>query len=193
MPFKPVSHLTQSGQFVARAAGHVQYRLQFGNLLCCQAAFRQFLIHLLQANLVQFVDSHGDVHNLVRSTHHLGDTAEYLAVIQFQAHVHTQASIHLFHDLNQFQLAHEAVCTYHIHVALIELAVTAFLRTVCAPYRLNLITFEGETDVVSILRHKPRKRHRQVIAQTFLRNLTRQRTYRAVLQLLCVQCTAPVA
>ena len=87
-----------------------------------------------------------------------------------QTHVDAETAIDFFHDLNQFQLADEAVRTDDIDVALIELAVASFLRTVCTPYRLNLEAFERKTEFLAVLNHITRKRNGQVVTQTFLRN-----------------------
>ena len=86
-----------------------------------------------------------------------------------QAHVDTQTAIYFFHNLNQLQLAEQAVRTDDIHVTLVELAIAAFLRTVSTPYRLNLVALEGETELLAVLHDIARKGNGQVITQTFLR------------------------
>ena len=53
-------------------------------------------------------------------------------------------------------------------VALVELTVTSFLRTVGTPYGLYLITFERECYIVAVLHHITGKRNGQVVTQSFL-------------------------
>ena len=93
-----------------------------------------------------------------------------------QTYINTQPAIDFFDDLNQLQFADQAVTADHIHVALVELAIAAFLRTVGTPYRLDLETLERETDFFAVLHYVPCERNGQVISQTFLR---RQRRFLA--------------
>ena len=86
-----------------------------------------------------------------------------------QTYVYTQAAIYFLHNLDQFDLGKQTVCSHHIHVALVELAVAAFLRTIGTPHRLNLIALEGELYRIPVLHHVARKRNGQVVTQTFLR------------------------
>ena len=86
-----------------------------------------------------------------------------------QTDVDAHPAIDLFYDLDQLQLADKAVGSDHIHVALVELAVASFLRTVCAPNRLDLEPLEGERDLLTVLYHIACKRNGQVVPQTFLR------------------------
>ena len=86
-----------------------------------------------------------------------------------QTHTNTKPTIHLLHDLDQLQFAHQRLCSNHVHVALIELAITTFLWTVSAPNGLNLITTEREHHLFAVLHNVTRKRYGQVITQTLLR------------------------
>ncbi len=132
-----------------------------------QSFLNQFLVHILDTDLVQFVDCHRDVDNLVGLSDYLGDTRQNLAVVDMQAYTDTQAAIHLLHYLYQFHFADERVGADHVHITLVELAVTPFLRAVGTPDGLYLETLEGELYLVAVLHHKARKRYGQVVAQPF--------------------------
>ena len=86
-----------------------------------------------------------------------------------QAHTDAETAIDLLYDLDELQLTNETVRTNDIHIALIELAVTSFLRTVGTPNGLNLEAFEGKRELFAVLYHVTRKRNGQVITKTFLR------------------------
>ncbi len=62
----------------------------------------------------------------------------------------------------------------NIHITLEKLPVTALLRFVGPPDRLDLIPFKWKCDFILVLNHKPGKRHSQVIFQSFFGNLLRQ-------------------
>ena len=191
--FTSTQHLPKGRQLVFVIARHAKDGLQLADGVLRQTPLTQLIVHFVRTNLVQFVNRHGDVHYLVRRAYHLGYSAEDLAVVQLQAYADTQAAVHLLHNLYQLQFAHQAVRSYHVHVALVELAVAPFLRTVGTPYRLDLVAAERKTDVVAVLRHEPRKRHGQVVPQTFLAHFACQRTQRAVLQLFAINSAAPIA
>ena len=98
----------------------------------------------------------------------LGDSGKHLAVVEFQDHPDAETAEHLIDHLEQFNLIDERVRADHIGVTLVELAVAAFLRTVGAPYGLDLIPFERHLEVVAVLHHIAGERHRQVVAQSLL-------------------------
>ena len=87
-----------------------------------------------------------------------------------QANADTQTAIHFFNDLDQFEFAKKAVRTNHIDVALVELAISSFLRSVSPPNGLDLKALEGKNDLLTMLHHVPCKRYGEVITQSFLRS-----------------------
>ena len=105
----------------------------------------------------------------------LGEPCEHLAVVDSQRHPDTEAAVDLVHDLDELELAELAAAADHIHVALVEFAVTALLGAVGAPHGLNLEALERQGYLVLVLDHVARERHREVIAQTLFANLRRQR------------------
>ena len=138
-----------------------------------ESAFRQFCIDGLDTYLIEFIDRYGDVNDHLRRTNDFSDAGKDLTVVDMQTYIDAQTAVHLFDDLHQFQFAEQAVRTDDIYVALVELAVTSFLRTVRTPYRLYLETLEGKTDLLAVLHHVTCKRNGQVVTQTFLRRQCR--------------------
>ena len=110
-----------------------------------------------------------------------------------QRNANTETAIHLRYYLDELHLAEQGVGTYHIHVALIELAVATFLRTVSTPYGLYLITFEGELNLLAVLHHEACKRHGEVIAQPFLADLGGQGANGGLVECLVRDSAFPVA
>ena len=70
--------------------------------------------------------------------------------------------------LDKLQLVDERVAAHHVHVALVELAVTPLLRAVGTPHGLYLVTAEGEGDFVPVLHHEAGEWHGEVVAQPLL-------------------------
>ena len=66
---------------------------------------------------------------------------------------------HVADHEDDFRLADKRVGANHVGIALVELPIASFLRPVCAPYRLDLVAFEGEADIVAVHDHKSRKWH----------------------------------
>ena len=80
-----------------------------------------------------------------------------------QAYADAETTVHLFHDLYQFEFAQQTVRTDHIDVTLVELTIASFLRTVGTPNGLDLKALEGKTDLLAVLHHITGKRNGQVI------------------------------
>ena len=87
------------------------------------------------------------------------------------AYADAEAAEDVVDDLDKLQFVQHRGGTDDIDVALIEFAITAFLRTVCAPDRLNLVALEWKYYVVLVLYHIAGKRYREVIAKSFLADL----------------------
>ena len=145
--------------------------LQLLDLFLTETILAQFLIDIVNAYLVQFVDSYGDIHDFLGSTNDFGNAGENLAVVNLNLYADAEAREYLVNNLHQFHLVHQRITTHHICIALIELTIAAFLRAVSTPYGLNLITFEGQLQFLSVHHHITGKRHCQVIAQAFLAHL----------------------
>ena len=167
-------HLLHRRQFLPIRAAQVDDWLQLLNRLRRDAILRQFSVHRLQANLVQFVNRHCDVHNLVRLTNHSRNTRQNLTVVDFDAHTHAKPREHGVHNFHQLHLVQQRVASHHIGITLVELPVSALLRTVSPPHRLNLETLERQCQLLPVLHHISGKRHRQVIPQALLAKPSRQ-------------------
>lgn len=61
---------------------------------------------------------------------HLGDTGQHLAVIELYCYGNPEAREYLVDHLKQFDLVEKRVRADDVGVALVELAVATFLRTV---------------------------------------------------------------
>ena len=146
--------------------------MQRFHLLSRQTGSQQFFVNLVETNLVEFVDSHGDVHDFVGSSEHFCNTGEEFAVVDFDGNTDAKAREHFVNDLHQLHLVEERVATHHVSIALIEFAIASFLRTVGAPNGLNLETLEGKLEFFAVLHHIACKGHSEVIAQAFLTKLS---------------------
>ena len=140
---------------------------------------QHFGFHIFQADLIQLVDGDGDVHHLVREAADLGKARQNFAVVDFYQHAHVQQGEHPVHHLHQFQFVHLRAAADDIHIALIELAVASFLRTVGPPDRLDLETLEREGYLAAMLHHIPGERNGQVIAKSLFGS--QRRLFTAVL------------
>ena len=78
--------------------------LQLVDSLLWKPILTQFLVDLLQANLVEFVNGHSDVDYLVGLTDDLGDTGENLAVVNLDADAHAEPREYGIDNLHQFNL-----------------------------------------------------------------------------------------
>ena len=74
-------------------------------------------------------------------------------------------------NLDQFKLIQLGSTADDIHIALVELTVASLLRTVGAPYRLNLVTLEREGDFILVLNDIAGERNSEVIPQALLADL----------------------
>ena len=111
---------------------------------------------------------------MVRMSAYLSKPGKHLAVVDFQQNPHIELFEHLVHYLHQFQFTQLATAAYGIHIALVELAITPFLRTVRTPHRLNLETLERERKLILMLNHISCKRDGKVIPQPLFAHLRRK-------------------
>ena len=180
-------------QFLGVRAAEVQDRLQGVHCLLWQAFLQQFFVYIVNTYLVQFVYGYGYINNAFGLTNHFGYTCKDLSVVNVQRNADTEAAIHLLHNLNELHFAEQGVRAYHIHIALIELAVATFLWTVSTPYGLYLIALEGELYLLAMLHHEARKGYGQVVAQAFLADLGGQCTNGSIVQRIVGDGAFPVA
>ena len=163
--------LFQGFQLFLVASLQKQNGLQFVDGFLRDAVVGQFFIDVFQTDFLQFVDGNGDFGEVLFFAQNFGDTAQNLAVVQFDANTDAETTEHFIDNLQQFHFVHQRVAAHHVGVTLVEFAITAFLRTVGSPNRLNLITFEGESDIVAMHHHIAGKRNGQVVTQTLLAQL----------------------
>ena len=155
-------------QFLRVAAAQLHNRLYLLHRLCRESALQQFFVHIVQAYLVQLINRHGDIYQLVRLPDHFGYSGKYLAVVDMQANADAEAAIHFFHNLYELPFASERLGTNHVHITLVELTIASFLRTVCTPHGLNLKTLEGKLYLLAVLHHVARKGDSKVVTQPLL-------------------------
>ena len=74
---------------------------------------------------------------------------------------------YLIYDLRQLRIEvyRHIVVVDDVDVALVELSKPTFLRTLTAPYALNLVALEREYQVCIVLRDVARERHGQIVVQ----------------------------
>ncbi len=58
-----------------------------------------------------------------------------LTVVNLDTNTNTEAGEYSIDNLHQFHLVQQGITAYHISIALIELTIASFLRTVGAPHR----------------------------------------------------------
>ena len=158
--------LAHGGHLFLVGSGKVDDGLQFLDGILGKPVGTKLFIDLLKTNLVQLVNCHSDVHNAVCLANHLRNARQNLSVVYLDADPDAETVEHSIHNLHQFHLVNQAVRTHHIGIALIKLAITALLRTVCTPHGLNLITAERKGQLITVLHHIARKGDCKVIAQT---------------------------
>ena len=164
--------MSHSRDFVGIRSRERDDGLQRFHLLSRQTSSQQFFVDLVETNLIEFVDSYGNIYDFVGSSEHFCNTGEEFAVVDFDSNADAKACEHFVNDLHQFHLVEERIATHYVRIALIEFAIASFLRTVGAPNRLNLETFEGKLEFFAVLHHIACKRHSEVIAQSFLAKLS---------------------
>ena len=145
------------------------------NRLSSKTLLHHLCLNCLETDLVDLVDCNCDVNHLVWETADLCHTCEYLAVVDLHTYVHIEESEHAVNDLHELKLIELRCRADHVNITLIELSVTALLRTVSTPNRLDLESLERECDVVLMLNHETCERHCEVIAKTLLAHLERKR------------------
>ena len=82
-------------------------------------------------------------------------------------HANAEPLEHGVNNLHEFHLVEQRVGANHVGVALIELAVASFLRTVGAPHRLNLVAFERQLEFVAVHHHIACEGYGEVVAESF--------------------------
>ena len=162
---------TERGELFLVCPAEEDDRLQLRDGFLAEALVAQLGIHIIQSDFVQLIDSDGDIHQLISLPDDFRDAREDFAVIHLDADTDTEAAEHFVHDLDELHLVDERVRAYDVAIALIELAVTAFLRAVGAPNRLNLVSLEGKTDFVAMLDDEAGKGDGEVVAEAFFAGL----------------------
>ena len=142
--------------------------MQLSYSLVADAVGTQLLVDIVESNLVELVYGNRDVHYLVSLAYSLSQSCEYLAVIDFDADVYSKTGENGVDNLHQLNLVEERVRAYHVGVTLVELTVTALLRTVSTPYGLYLITLEWQLQLVTVHDDIPCERNSKVVAQSLL-------------------------
>ena len=111
-------------------------------------------------SFVELVDGGADVGDLVGFAQHVGDAGEDLPVVDLDDDVDAEFLEDFGGDLHQFGLVEQGVGADDVGVALVELAVAAFLGTVGAPHGLHLVPLEREGDLALVLDHIAGEWHR---------------------------------
>ena len=117
--------------------------MELGNLFLGESILTEFLVDIIDAYLVEFVDGYRDIDNLIGCTDDLGDAREDLAVVDLDFYTDAQAREYGIDNLHKLYLVEERVGAYDIGIALVELTVTTLLGSVSSPYGLYLVAFEG--------------------------------------------------
>ena len=138
----------------------MQDRLKFIHSFLRNAFIEQFFIYLFQTNFIEFVDGNGNVYNAILFANHFGNSGQNLTVVNFHNGVDFQLRENGINNLHQLHFVEQRIAAHNIDIALVKFAVTAFLRAIGTPNRLNLVTFKRERNVVAVLHHEAGKGHR---------------------------------
>ncbi len=102
-------YLAQACEFGVVVAAQFEYRFKRGNGLVAYAPFAQFALDVVDAYLVEFVDSYRDVDHLVGMADSLGDAVENLAVVHLQGNRYAQLVEYSADDIYELHLAQKRV------------------------------------------------------------------------------------
>ena len=75
--------------------------------LLAQAYGAQLFVDLVDTDFVEFVNGHRDVYNLVGLADNLGNTAENLAVVDFDTYPDAEAAEYGVYNLHQLHLVEQ--------------------------------------------------------------------------------------
>ena len=89
-------------KFLGIGSAEVKDRLQGVHSLLWESLIQQFLVHIVNTYLVEFVDCYCDINDSFGLSNHFGDTCEDFAVVDMQTHANTQTAIYLLHNLDKF-------------------------------------------------------------------------------------------
>ena len=153
------------------AAGEGDDGLKFGDLFVGKAGGGEFFVDLVETDLIEFVDGHGDVDNLVGRTDHFGNAGEDFAVVDLDGDANTEAGEDFVDNLHEFDLIEERIGADNVGIALVELAIAAFLRTIGAPNGLDLVALEGKGEFFAVLHNETGEGDGEVVTQSFLAEL----------------------
>ena len=84
--------------------------------------------HVLRLSALKAMHVHGTINNRI--------VVGVDTVVELDGDPDPEAGKNIMDDLNQFHFIQEGIAANHIHIALVELAVTPFLGLVGPPYRL---------------------------------------------------------
>ncbi len=166
----PVHQHAHRAQFFSRRSLEQKNGLDHPDSLFGQSFLPHFRLYLLETDLVQLVDRHRDVYDLVRKAADLCQTGQHLAVVDLNEYPNSQQAEHPIHDLHEFQFIDLRFAADHIDIALVEFPVPALLRTVGTPDRLYLESLERKGDVILMHHHVAGERHGQIVPEPFLAN-----------------------
>ncbi len=158
----------QACHTLVRGAGDVQYRLERVDGFGRQTALDELGVDIVAPYLIQLVYGYCDVHDALGRADEFGDAGQNLTVVQLDGYADAQARKYLVDKLQQLDLAQQRVGTHHVGVALVELAVAAFLRAVGTPYRLYLTALERHGQLGAVHHHEACKGYGQVVTQALL-------------------------
>ncbi|MNX80192.1 hypothetical protein D3C86_1118450 [compost metagenome] len=160
--FKQCFH---SHQALFCITGDVQVVLDIVYFIRIQSAFCQFFGHTIPADFVQLINGHCNVGQLFCRTTAFCKTCQHFAAIDLYLYTrYIQAVKCIAVDTQQFCFIQQGIAPHHIGITLPELAVAASLRTIGTPYRLHLVAFKRESQIVLVHYHITGKWYGQIVA-----------------------------
>ena len=171
---RALEHVTDDAQLLFVCPCKRDDGLEFLYRLLGESVLFQFGIDAFQANLVELVDSHGNVDDALGLAYYLGYAGEYLPVVKLDLDTNAETREHLVEYLNQLHLVEQRIASHDIAIKLIELAIPSLLRPVCPPNGLHLIALERQLKLFPVHHHIACKGNGEVVAKTFFTDLCRQ-------------------
>ena len=102
---------------------------------------------------------------------HFCNAGENFAVVDLDGDTNAEAGEDFVDNLHEFDLIEERIGTDDVGIALVELAIAAFLRTIGAPNGLDLVALEGEGEFFAVLHDKTGEGHGEIVAKSLLAEL----------------------
>ncbi len=134
-------------------------------MLIIQASLFKLSHYFIQTDLIQFVDSNGNINQFIGATTLLRQCRQYFSTINFYFDRYAELLKNGGINICQFYFIQQCITAYNICIALVEFTVTSFLRPVSPPNGLYLVTFKRHGKLAVIHGYVAGKGNSEIIFQ----------------------------